>query len=111
MNLGLFRSTIVWRRVGDERSVLYQCIERLDTGAFSVLVATSLKVPVDAPVAGQLASTFIEQFFVMTDDQISDDEKLKWFPTVGDAIAAHDREFDDGYFRSLDGYVTAFGLR
>jgi len=86
-------------------------VSSASTPARSVFLSPPASVPVDAPVAGQLASTFIEQFFVMTDDQISDDEKLKWFPTVGDAIAAHDREFDDGYFRSLDGYVTAFGLR
>jgi hypothetical protein len=111
MQPGLFRSTTIWRRVSDERAVLYQCIERLDTHLFGVLVASSVKLPVDASIAGRLASTFVEQFIVMTDDEIGDDEKLKWFPNISDAVAAHDREFDGDYFRSIEGYVMAFGLR
>ena len=106
---GLLRSVELWRRVSDERAVLYECVESHDTGRFAVIVAHSFKLPIRGESAADIASTFVEQIITYDEASAEGDEKRAWFSTPSEAVAAHDYAFDDEAFRNIPGYREAFG--
>ena len=106
----LFRSIAVWHRTSSESAVLYECLESLTTGLFAVSVATAVRLSPEEPPVNVPTPWFVERFIEHDDALAEPDEQTKWFATLGAAIEAHRRDFDDEYFASIvPGYRKKFG--
>ena len=105
---GLLRSIPVWLRVSSDRAVLYECVESLRTGLFTVFVATSFRIP-DAPPAVALPTdSFLERLTAHAPTE--PDEEPEWFDTLAKAVDAHRRDFDDeGIASAMPSYKADFG--
>lgn len=107
----LFKSISVWHRVSSENAVLYECLENLGTGLFTVLVATVVRLPAEGrpPVTAPTPS-FVERFIEHDDALAEPDEQTQWFASLQEAIEAHRRDFDEDYFASaVPDYRENFG--
>ena len=106
---GLLRSIPVWLRVSSDRAVLYECVENLRTGRFTVFVATSFRIPSDAPPAPDIPTpSFLER--LTADASTEPDEEPEWFDTLAKAVEDHRRVFDDEYIASaVPRYKADFG--
>lgn len=80
---------IVWKRLSDTRAVCYRCFENLSAGKFCAQSADFLSLPVEEELLRrherQVAKLFIE---------IEPSERCNWFPSIQDAIKAHDADFE-----------------
>ena len=104
-----FKSISVWHRVDGEKAVLYECLESMRTGLFTVWVATSV-TPSNEPIVAVPTAHFLEHFVEHDDALAEPDEQTQWFATLYDAIEAHRRDFNDEYFASeIAGYRNNFG--
>jgi hypothetical protein len=103
-NTDLLKSVSVWRRLSSGSAVVYQGVENLESGLFSVLIATSFRLPVVAASLPELQASFVERLIEF------DHDGTLWFKTLAEAIEAHIQQFDDDYFHDeVPTHRTTFG--
>lgn len=86
----MYRQISVWRRIDSQTAACYRCFERLSDGVVAVQSVDYFRLPLSAAqraaAGSQLAELFIEE------DPIA---RSGGYPSVMEAIAAHDRDFRD----------------
>jgi hypothetical protein len=85
----MYRSIDVWKRVSSGRVARYRCFENLETGRFSVQSCDFYNVSDPAHTASELDRQAIE---LLAD--CAPEERTASHPTLAEAVAAHDRDFD-----------------
>lgn len=82
----LYRSIDVWRRMPNGQLARYRCFELLSQGRYCVQ-------SLDFVSSEQQA--LLDRQFVELLSETAPDERAASYPTLEEAIAAHDREFAD----------------
>lgn len=85
----LYRSLIIWRRLGPTRAVRYVCFERMSDSLYCVQSADFYNWPAHPETMRAHDRQFLDLF--MEEDPGT---RCAWFGTVQAAIKHHDREFD-----------------
>jgi hypothetical protein len=92
-HMTLFKEHKIFRHQEGGKAAVYVCFERLDDGMFAVQQMEAF-APASAmqavQEAGNIAGTTLELFA-----ETSPSERCDWYPSLQDAIAAHDRNFEN----------------
>ena len=86
----MYKAIDVWRRVDNTRIARYRCFNVLTTQRFCVQSVDFYYLPLDETQIGQLEKQFIELLF----DE-APEIRTETYPTLEEAIKAHDNEFDN----------------
>jgi hypothetical protein len=84
----IYREISVWRRIDDKRAVRFRCFEELESHLFCVQSADFYSMPLNADVAADSDRQFLELF--MEEEPA---ERSGGFASIGEAIAAHEKDF------------------
>ena len=84
----LYRVIDVWKRSGENSAIRYRCFESLTSKRYCVQSADFYRLPLDQKQVSSLDAQFVE-LFVEQDPSARNAE----YPTLEEAIAAHDKEF------------------
>jgi hypothetical protein len=83
-----YREISVWRRIDEERAVRFRYFEELESHPFCVQSADFYSMPLKMDVAAHSDRQFLELFI-----EEEPAERSGGFPSVEEAIAAHEKEF------------------
>lgn len=86
----MYRQINVWRRIDSKTAACYRCFERLSDGFVAVQSVDYFRLPLSAAQRATFGSQLVELF--IEEDPI---ERSGGFPSLMEAIAAHDRDFRD----------------
>jgi len=86
----LYQQIDVWKRRGGGRLCRYRCLRLEPEGTYVVQSADSLSIPLDLAVVDILDA----QFHQLLAEE-APEERSQTYATLGEAIAAHDREFEN----------------
>jgi hypothetical protein len=86
----LYKAISVWRRISDTSAIHFNCLENLASKKFAVQSADFFYLPITEDQIISFEKQYLE-FLIET----SPDERCEWFESLGDAIAAHDRDFSN----------------
>ncbi len=86
----MYKQINVWRRIDSRTAACYRCFERLSDGFFAVQSVDYFRLPLTAAQRETLGSQFVELF--IEEDPF---ERSGGFPSLMEALAAHDRDFQD----------------
>jgi len=86
----MYRRIDVWRRIDPGTVACYRCFESISDGRYCVQSLDYFRLPLDDVQQRQLGVQLVELF--AEEDPL---ERSGGFPTLAEAIAAHDRDFDD----------------
>ena len=84
----LYRVIDVWKRSGENSAIRYRCFEFLNSKRYCVQSADFYRLPLNQKQVSNLDAQFVE-LFVRQDPSARNAE----YPTLEEAIAAHDRYF------------------
>jgi hypothetical protein len=87
----MYRSFDVWKRKDERTLARYRCFEVLPDKGFCVQSLDLYSLPVDEKQLRQLD----EQFLTLL-TEVAPEDRSQLHPTIAEAIAAHDREFENG---------------
>ena len=82
----LYRSVDVWVRLESDRVACYRCLKILPGGGYVAQGKDFFTLPVAA------SASFLERQFVTLLAEIAPEERGGEYPTLEQAIAAHERE-------------------
>ncbi len=86
----MYKQINVWRRIDSTTAACYRCFERLSDGLAAVQSVDYFHLPLSEAEQVTSGSQLVELF--IEEDPI---ERSGGFPSVTEAIAAHDRNFED----------------
>lgn len=86
----MYRQINVWRRIDPGTAACYRCFESILDGSYCVQSVDYFRLPLDDAQQKHLRAQLVELF--VEQDPL---ERSGGFPTLAEAIAAHDRDFDD----------------
>jgi hypothetical protein len=86
----LYQQIDVWKRLDGERLCRYRCLRLEPAGTYVVQSADFLSVPVDLAAVNMLDTQF-HQLLAEEAPEV----RGETYATLGEAIAAHDREFEN----------------
>jgi hypothetical protein len=86
--MALLSELMVWKHVDSKSAVRYCCFHDLKNNKYAVQSADFFSLPVDEKQLRFLNIQFLELLM-----ETSPSERCTWYPSVEDAIAAHDDLF------------------
>jgi hypothetical protein len=89
----LFKEISVWRRIGDSTLMQYRCLQVLPDGGYFVKSLHFYREPIDREQVYQAQFYFLDGMF---DDALLEIPKER-FDTLEEAIAQHDKDFDNAF--------------
>jgi hypothetical protein len=84
----LYKAIDVWKRVNETTAIRYRCFESLKSKRFCVQSADFYRLPFDEQQAANLRRQFVQLFLEQEPDNRGGE-----YPTLEEAIAAHDKTF------------------
>jgi hypothetical protein len=91
----LYKEHRVFSHLGNSRIAMYVCLERIDDGLFSVHMAQFFNASTIADLSKDLAAAELTSVELLSETEPS--ERCQWHSSIGEAIDAHDHEFDNGF--------------
>ncbi len=85
-----YKKLDIWKRIDAGTVVRFQCLERTKDGVFAVQNADFFRDPLTVSEMQRSDRQFLELFF---EEEPTD--RCKWYRSVDEAIAAHERDFED----------------
>ncbi|MFM9384489.1 hypothetical protein [Pseudomonas sp. UV AK001] len=83
-----YQQIITWRRLSDSRAVRYVCFLNLQTAQYAVQSADFYSLPLD-----DAAQTFLDRQLIELFIETSPSERGEWYPSLTQAMDAHDAAF------------------
>ena len=89
----LYKSIDVWKKIHDKKAIRFRCFQIGEEAAYCVQSADIFSYPLDKNDVAYLEHQYIELFL-----EESPEKRSKAFPTLEEAIKAHEEEFGEfGY--------------
>jgi hypothetical protein len=86
--MNCYRVIDVWKRLDGTSAIRYRCFESLNSKRFCVQSADFYRLPLDQKQVSSLDNQFVE---LLVEQEPS--SRCAEFPTLEEAIAAHDKDF------------------
>jgi hypothetical protein len=86
----LYEAIQIWKRSDERTAIRYQCLKNLATGQYSVQSADFFQLPLKPAQIHEFQVQFVELFC-----ESDPSERAGAFDSVEQAIAAHERDFNE----------------
>ena len=86
----IYRSIDIWKRKNGRYAIRYRCLELIGQNEFCVQSCDYYYYPVDENQIIQSDKQFIDLFV-----EIAPEDRTKFYPSLDEAIYAHENEFTD----------------
>jgi len=84
----LYREVSVWKRRDDRQARRFRCLEDLQSGLYCVQSADVFTLPITSAHLAQLDHQFVELLI-----EIDPLKRCKWYDSLAEAVAEHEKEF------------------